>query len=51
MTRTLLFMVAGVVVGGLYYKFVGCRTGACPITARAWSSMLYGGVLGFLMAR
>lgn len=29
-------------LGYLFYKFVGCRSGACPITSNPWLSMLMG---------
>jgi hypothetical protein len=44
----------GLAVGGLFgfllYRFIGCSTGTCPITANPWSSILYGMVIGLLMA-
>ena len=46
--------VAGAVIGGVlgfaYYKFIGCATGACPITSNPWISTGYGAVLGLLIA-
>ena len=49
-----LWQVTPVVVGGaggyLFYRFVGCKTGACPITRSPWLSTIYGAVLGFLVA-
>ena len=45
--------VAGVLVGAvggyLYYYFVGCGTGSCPITSNPWRMMIYGAVLGLLI--
>ncbi len=45
--------IGGVLVGGaagyLYYRFIGCKTGACPITSNPWVSTLYGAVLGALL--
>ena len=35
--------------GFLYYRFVGCRTGGCPITGNPWVSTLYGALIGWLM--
>ncbi len=35
--------------GFLYYRFVGCKTGACPITSNPWISTLYGALLGWLV--
>jgi len=47
-------IVIGAVVGGglgfAYYKFVGCSTGACPLTSNPIISSLYGSVLGALLA-
>jgi hypothetical protein len=34
--------------GYAYYRFVGCRTGACPITSNPWISTIYGALLGFM---
>lgn len=50
--------VLGYVVGGgigafagyLYYRFVGCTSGRCLITAHPWSATLYGAMLGVLIA-
>jgi uncharacterized membrane protein len=39
--------------GGLgfgYYKVVGCRTGACPLTATPLRAILYGATMGLLFA-
>ena len=45
----------GVTLGGLggyaWYRLVGCQSGACPITARWYTSSLYGALIGFLMSR
>lgn len=35
--------------GFAFYKFVGCKTGTCPITANPWISTLYGALIGWLM--
>ena len=35
--------------GFLCYKFVGCKTGACPLTGNPWISTLYGALIGWLM--
>lgn len=46
--HTLAFVVGGGLVGFAYHKLVGCRTGACPITANPYISTIYGAVMGFL---
>lgn len=42
--------VVGAAAGYLYYRFVGCPSGTCPITSNPWSSTIYGTVLGILIA-
>jgi hypothetical protein len=48
-------LVIGAVVGGLIgygiYRFVGCSSGACPITSNPWISTIWGVVVGALLAR
>ena len=41
--------LAGAVAGYLYYRLVGCVTGACPIASRPWLSTLYGAAIGALL--
>ncbi len=41
-------IVFGVAVGYLYWKFIGCITGTCPITSKPVNSMLYFAVVGGL---
>jgi hypothetical protein len=50
MWRTLLFVLAGAVIGLLYQRFVGCRTGTCPITSNRYIATIYGAVMGFLVS-
>ncbi|MBF0502505.1 MAG: YtxH domain-containing protein [Candidatus Riflebacteria bacterium] len=40
----------GAVLGFLYYKFVGCPSGACPITANPYTSTLYGLLIGLALS-
>lgn len=46
-------MIIGAVIGGVLgfamYKFVGCSTGACPITSNPWVSTIYGMLIGVLL--
>jgi len=50
MIRIIIGPLTGAVIGYVYYRLIGCSTGACPITSNPWASMLYGAVLGFMMA-
>jgi H+/Cl- antiporter ClcA len=51
--KAYLVIIAGAAIGALagwfYWKYVGCETGTCPITARPLSSTLYGALLGALL--
>ncbi|MBS1625502.1 MAG: hypothetical protein JSS76_10200 [Bacteroidetes bacterium] len=42
-------VIAGAIGGYLYYHFVGCATGTCPITSKPLNSTLYGALLGGLL--
>lgn len=48
--RFILFVVVGAAIGYAYHRFVGCRTGACAITANPYLSTLYGAVMGYLVS-
>jgi hypothetical protein len=42
-------VVAGGVVGFLYFYFVGCKSGTCAITTNPYRSILFGALLGFFL--
>jgi hypothetical protein len=50
-----LIPVAGVLGGGvlgfLYYRFVGCSSGACPLTSNPWITVAYGAMIGFFLTK
>ena len=46
---TLAYVVGGGAVGFAYHKIVGCRSGACPITANPYISTIYGALMGFFV--
>lgn len=46
---TLVGIIIGAIGGYLYWKYVGCTTGTCPITASPFNSTLWGVVLGGLL--
>ncbi|MDZ4714204.1 MAG: DUF6132 family protein [Cytophagales bacterium] len=45
---TILGLVLGAAAGFLYYYYIGCTSGSCPITSRPINSTLYGAVMGGL---
>ncbi len=44
--KLILFSVIGFVGGYLYYYFIGCYNGTCPITSKWYTSSLYGMLIG-----
>jgi len=42
-------VIVGTIGGYLYYYFVGCVSGTCPITSNPYRMMIYGAVLGLLL--
>ena len=36
----------GAAIGFAIYRFVGCKTGACPLNSNPWISMLVWGIVG-----
>lgn len=46
---TIIGSVVGLVVGFLYWKFVGCISGTCAITSNPFNSSIYGAVMGGLL--
>jgi len=48
--HSLLYVGIGALGGFAYQRIIGCRTGACPITANPYLSTLYGAFIGFMMS-
>ena len=48
--RPALFILGGALVGLAYYYFVGCTTGSCAITSNPVNSMIYMGLIGWLIS-
>ena len=44
--KSVLFTAGGALVGLAYYYFVGCPTGACPLTSNPFITMAYMGFIG-----
>jgi hypothetical protein len=41
------FIIVGALAGYGYHRVVGCRSGACPITANPYVSTFWGAMIGF----
>jgi hypothetical protein len=46
---SVIFLFIGGLSGFLYWRFVGCSTGTCPITSHWYASTLYGMLMGWLI--
>ncbi len=53
-TNLITTIILGVLIGGALgfanYRFIGCKTGACPLSANPWISTAYGMFVGGLIA-
>lgn len=47
--RLVLFILFGALAGFGYHRFIGCRSGACPIWANPYISTVYGALFGYLI--
>lgn len=50
MLRIIIGPLIGGALGFAYYRFIGCTSGACPITSNPWASIIYGALMGFMVA-
>ena len=48
--RPALFTLVGALAGLILYYFMDCSTGGCPITSNLVSSMIYLGLVGWLIS-
>lgn len=46
---SLVFLLIGAAGGFLYWKFVGCSSGTCPIKSVWYWSTLWGTAMGYLL--
>ena len=42
-------IILGIIGGYIYYIKIGCSSGSCPITSNPYMSMLWGGIIGYLI--
>jgi len=50
MLKIILGVIVGAIFGFVYYRFIGCRTGACMITGNPYISTIYWALFGGLAA-
>jgi hypothetical protein len=43
------FAIVGAILGYVYYYFIGCRTGSCPLTGNPLITTLYGMLMGTIL--
>jgi hypothetical protein len=48
--RVVIGAIFGVAVGFAIYRYIGCRTGACPLSSNPFVAMGLWGLMGALMA-
>jgi hypothetical protein len=46
----LIGIALGALAGFLYWKFIGCSSGTCPITSQWQNTTLYGALMGMLLS-
>ncbi len=46
---SILISAMGLLGGFLYWKIIGCKTGSCPITSNWHTSVIAGGLIGYLI--
>jgi len=46
---SILFLVIGAISGFLYWRYVGCTSGTCPIKSVWYWSTIWGGAIGYLL--
>jgi hypothetical protein len=42
-------IILGAVAGYLYYYYIGCHSGSCPINSNPYFSTLWGAAIGYLL--
>ena len=46
--KKVVVILIGAALGFAYYRFIGCQSGACPLTSNPWISTGYGAMIGFV---
>ena len=45
----ILLIIPGLLAGFLYWKYVGCVSGTCPLTSNWHTTVLFGGFIGYCL--
>jgi hypothetical protein len=48
---TIIFTITGAIAGFLYWKYIGCLSGTCPIKSVWYLSTLYGTAAGWILGQ
>ena len=48
--KPVLFTAGGALAGLAYYSFIGCPSGSCPLTSHPLVTMVYMGLVGWLLS-
>lgn len=48
--KPMLFTAGGAMAGLAYYYFIGCSSGTCPLTSHPLVTMVYMGLIGWLLS-
>ncbi|HBF87142.1 MAG TPA: hypothetical protein DDX39_00765 [Bacteroidales bacterium] len=46
-----LGIIVGGIIGYLYYYYIGCSGGTCPITSNPWMTIGFGSLSGFILTK
>ena len=44
-----LFLIPGIIGGYLYWRYVGCLSGTCPLKSNWETMILFGALLGYFL--
>jgi hypothetical protein len=50
LVKSVVGALVGAAVGYAMYRFVGCKSGACPLTANPWVAMAIWGLMGLMVS-
>ncbi|MBN2348665.1 MAG: hypothetical protein JXJ22_07510 [Bacteroidales bacterium] len=45
----IVFIIIGGIGGYLYWYYIGCTSGTCPLTSKWYSSSVFGLVIGYIV--